>query len=66
MANRTFRVEIRKTVQVKQYEPTTITMSVEGECSKEEYVAERDAAYEELKAKINSIFNKSADTSCLD
>jgi hypothetical protein len=57
---------IRRTVQVKQYEPTTIELSVSGECDKDRYVAERDIAYSELKAKMNDIFNPSAKSSCLD
>lgn len=60
---RKFKVEIKKTVQVKQYEPVTITLATEGETEDDQFIAERNAAYAELKKKMNEIFNT---PSCLD
>ena len=56
---RKYTVEIKKTVQVKQFEPVTITLG----CELEGTLMDRDHAYDELKKKMKSIFEPE---SCLD
>ena len=52
----TFKVTIRKTVQVKQYEPTTIELSMEGACTRNQQTFEYAKAFKETKAEMNKIF----------
>ena len=65
---RKFKVEIKKTVQVKQFEPVTITLTTEEECEGDtlhSFLEKRDTAYDELKDKMNEIFGQQQE-SCLD
>lgn len=58
----TYRVSVRKTVQVKQYEPTTIELSCEGTCPRGSLSATYDQTFVEIKAKMNEIFGEKPKT----
>jgi len=51
-----YTVTISKTVQEQQYEPITVSLTTKGSCPAEQYEQEQDAAYQQLKQKIQAIF----------
>ena len=53
-----YTVSISKTVQVRQYEPTTISMSVKGTCPVENAAWARMNAFNDMKRQINEIFGQ--------
>lgn len=55
-AQSTVKVLIRKTVQVKQYEPTVVELSEECICNKMDAATVRDGLFQSLKAEMNRIF----------
>jgi hypothetical protein len=61
MAIRNYSVTIRKTVQVKQYEPVMVELTSGGDCYESELMAERKRTYEELKAEMKAIFGPTTD-----
>ena len=56
-----YTVTISKTVQERQYEPITVSFTTSGACSAKTYEAEQDAAYQQLKRKIQAVFAPKAD-----
>lgn len=52
----TYKVMVRKTVQVKQFEPTVIELSTEGTCLESERNQNYDKAFNEIKTKMNQLF----------
>jgi hypothetical protein len=56
-----YTVTISKTVQERQYEPIQVTLTTTGICPAASLVAEQDAAYEQLKNKIQAIFTPTPD-----
>ena len=53
---REFMVTISKTVQERQYEPITVSFTTKGTCPTDQYEKEQDAAYQQLKQKIQAVF----------
>lgn len=62
MSEVTYRVTVRKTVQVKSYEPTVIELSTEGTCPISQRVQHYDSAFREIKAKMNELFGEAPTT----
>ncbi len=62
----TYKVMVRRTVQVKQYEPTVVEFSVEGTCPRGELTAEYDKAYDEIKAEMKKVFGIKSTSGYLD
>jgi hypothetical protein len=58
MRETTFKVMVRRTVQVKQYEPTTVELSMEGVCDREQVTTEYGKAFKEIKAEMKKIFGE--------
>jgi hypothetical protein len=56
---------VRKTVQVKQYEPTMIEFSMESTCPRDQVVMEFGKAFAEIKGELNRIFGGPKDPDCL-
>jgi hypothetical protein len=54
----TYRVTVRKTVQVRDYEPTVIELSTEGTCPENLRVQNYDKAFKEIKAKMKELFGE--------
>ncbi len=52
-----YTVTISKTIQEQQFEPITVSLTTKGECAPAIYEVEQDAAYQQLKQKIQAIFN---------
>ena len=65
MGEVTYKVHVSKTVQVQQFEPVNIQLTVEGTCDRGELTTEYRKAYAELKSNMNEIFGKPK-TDCLD
>ena len=58
MSETTFKVVVRRTVQVKQYEPTVVELSMEGVCDRGQVTAEYGKAFKEIKAEMKKIFGE--------
>ena len=54
----TYKVTVRKTVQVREYEPTVIELSTEGTCLANQRVQHYDLAFQEIKAKMKELFGE--------
>jgi hypothetical protein len=62
----TYKVMVRKTVQVKQYEPTVVELSQEGTCPESEARAVRAFVFGQIKDEMNKIFGKAKTETCLE
>jgi hypothetical protein len=58
MTEVTYKVTVRKTVQVREYEPTVIELSTEGTCPENLRVQSYDKAFKEIKVKMNELFGE--------
>ena len=56
-----YTVTISKTVQERQYEPITVSFTTKGSCPVADFEKEQDAAYQQLKQKIQAVFAPKAD-----
>lgn len=62
MSDTTYKVRVCKTVQVRQYEPTVVELSMESTCPRDQVVQEFGKAFSEIKAEMNKIFSSRKST----
>ena len=62
MENVTYKVMVRKTIQVKQCEPTVIELATEGTCPANQRAQHYDMAFKEIKAKMKELFGETPST----
>jgi hypothetical protein len=58
MENVTYKVTVRKTIQVIKFEPVAIELSTEGTCPENLRAQNYDKAFKEIKAKMKELFGK--------